>query len=170
MFISKIVPAICLAGLPLLVAVHGSSLPSSLPAQCTDYMILDEASRSASQGGCETPSQCFCDKQTNEVAYWISSNSSFIQSLLQFLYKFCRLAFLYCFPYSYRSSNYCDSNSCRSFTLLKALALKVTVIFSLLPLRPRKSDNYRYRDSWKSDNFRERAIKKEAKNWYQKGC
>jgi hypothetical protein len=79
MFVSKIVPAICLAGLPLLVAVHGSSLPSSLPAQCTDYMILDEASRSASEGGCETPSQCFCDKQTNEVAYWIISNSSFIQ-------------------------------------------------------------------------------------------
>jgi hypothetical protein len=31
-------------------------------------------------------------------------------------------SFLYCFPYSYRSSNYCDSNSCRSFTLFKALA------------------------------------------------
>ena len=31
-------------------------------------------------------------------------------------------SFVYCFPYSYRSSNYCDSNSCRSFTLLKALA------------------------------------------------
>ena len=31
-------------------------------------------------------------------------------------------SFLYCFRYSYRSSNYCDSNSCRSFTLLKALA------------------------------------------------
>ena len=30
--------------------------------------------------------------------------------------------FLYCFPYSYRSLNYCDSNSCRSFTLIKALA------------------------------------------------
>ena len=29
--------------------------------------------------------------------------------------------FLYCFPYSYRSFNYCDSNSCRFFTLLKAL-------------------------------------------------
>jgi hypothetical protein len=32
------------------------------------------------------------------------------------------VSFLYCFPYSYRSSNYCDINSCRSFTLLKALA------------------------------------------------
>ena len=30
--------------------------------------------------------------------------------------------FLYCSPFSYRSSNYYDSNSCRSFTLLKALA------------------------------------------------
>ena len=40
---------------------------------------------------------------------------------------------------------------------------KVTVIFLLSPLRARKCDNYRYCDSWKSDNFRERAIKKEAK-------
>ena len=31
-------------------------------------------------------------------------------------------SFLYCFPYSYRNSNYCDSNRCSSFTLLKALA------------------------------------------------
>ena len=31
-------------------------------------------------------------------------------------------SFLYFFPYSYRSSNNCNSNSCRSFTLLKALA------------------------------------------------
>ena len=31
-------------------------------------------------------------------------------------------SFLYCFPYSYRFSNYCDSNSCRSFTFLKAIA------------------------------------------------
>ena len=42
------------------------------------------------------------------------------------------------------------------------------VFFSLPPLRARKSVNYCYRDSWKSDNFRERAIKKEAKNWYKK--
>ena len=41
------------------------------------------------------------------------------------LNEFCRLVhgfFLYCFPYSYRSSNYCDSNIYRFFTLLKALA------------------------------------------------
>ena len=31
-------------------------------------------------------------------------------------------SFLYCFPYSYRSSNYCDSNSCCSIKLLKALS------------------------------------------------
>ena len=42
------------------------------------------------------------------------------------------------------------------------------VIFSLSPLRAKKSDNYRYCDSWKSDNFRERAIKKEANNLYKK--
>ena len=35
---------------------------------------------------------------------------------------------------------------------LLRLLQKVTVIFSLLPLRRRKSDNYRYRDSWKSGN------------------
>ena len=62
--------------------------------------------------------------------------------------------------YSYRSSNYCDSY----LTLLKALAKSNGNLFAF------KSDNYRYHDSWKSDNFRERAIKKEAMNWYQKGC
>ena len=70
-------------------------------------------------------------------------------------------SFLYC-SYSYCSSNYCDSNSCRSFTLLKALA-KSNGNLSLSPLRARKSDNYRYRDSWKSDNFRESHKKKEKK-------
>ena len=40
----------------------------------------------------------------------------------------------------------------------------------LSPVRARKSDYYRYRDSWKGDNFRKEPIKKEAKNWYQKGC
>ena len=65
------------------------------------------------------------------------------------------VSFLYCFPYSYRSLNYCNSNCCRSFTLSQALAKSDTVIFSLSSLRARKSDNYRYRDSWKSDNIRE---------------
>ena len=31
-----------------------------------------------------------------------------------------------------------------------------------------KSDNYRYRDSWKSDNFRERELSKESKELIQK--
>ena len=31
-------------------------------------------------------------------------------------------SFLYCFPHSYRSFNYCNSISCRCFTILKALA------------------------------------------------
>ena len=66
---------------------------------------------------------------------------------------------LYCFPYSYRLSNYCDSSSCRSFTLLKALAKSNGNLFAVAF----KSDNYRYRDSWKSDNFRERAIKKKQR-------
>ena len=83
---------------------------------------------------------------------------SLLISLLQFLYKFCRLVHGFI---SVLLPNYCDiSNSFRSFTLLKALAKSNGIIFSLSPLRARKSDNYCYRDSWKSDNFRERAIKK----------
>jgi hypothetical protein len=50
-------------------------------------------------------------------------------------------SFLYCFPYSYCSSNYWNSNSCRSFTLLKALA---------------KSNGNLFAIAFKSDNFRER--------------
>ena len=72
---------------------------------------------------------------------------SVLISLLQYLYEFAdwfMVSFLYCFP-----SNYCDSK-------------KFTVIFLLSPLRARKSENYR--NSWKSNNFRERALKKEAKN------
>ena len=71
-------------------------------------------------------------------------------------------SFLYYFPYSYRSSNYCEINYCRSFTLLKALA-EVTVILSLSPLRAKKTNNYRYCDSWKSDNFRKEANKKKQR-------
>jgi hypothetical protein len=55
-------------------------------------------------------------------------------------------SFLYCFPYS-----------CRSFTLLKAL-VKINGNLIAIALRASKSDNYRYRDSWKSDNFRKEAI------------
>ena len=66
-------------------------------------------------------------------------------------------SFLYCIPYSYRSSNYCDRNSCRSFTLLKALAKSNDNIFAIAF----KSEKER---QLKSDNLRKRAIKKEAKN------
>ena len=52
-------------------------------------------------------------------------------------------SFLYSSPYSYCSSNYRDSNSCLSFSLLKEIS----------PLRARKGDNYCYRDSWKSNNY-----------------
>ena len=67
---------------------------------------------------------------------WFSNRSSHfalakIVALNLFALSFvCVASFLHCFPYNYRSSNYCDS--------------------------------------WKSDNFRMRAIKKEAKNWYQR--
>ena len=82
--------------------------------------------------------------------------------------------FLYCSPFSYRSSNYAIAKvvthnlfasilmsfvdwlmasflyrfpySYRYFTLLKALA-KSSIIYSLSPLRARKNDNYCYRDS-----------------------
>ena len=58
-------------------------------------------------------------------------------------------SFLYCCPYSYRSSNYCDSNSCRSFTLLKALA---------------KSNGNLFAIAFKSEKVgRERAIKKKQR-------
>ena len=40
-------------------------------------------------------------------------------------------SFLYCFPYSYCFSNYCDSNSCRSFTLLKAKAKSNGNLFAI---------------------------------------
>ena len=40
-------------------------------------------------------------------------------------------SYLYCFPYSYRSFNYCDSNRCRSFTLLKALAKSNSNLFAI---------------------------------------
>jgi len=42
------------------------------------------------------------------------------------------------------------------------------VIFSLSPLRARKSNNYRYRDSCKSDNFREKNHQKRSKEMIPK--
>ena len=56
-------------------------------------------------------------------------------------------SFLYCFLYSYRSFNYCDSKSCRSFMLLKAIAKSKSTHIAIAF----KSDNYCCRNSWKSD-------------------
>ena len=78
-------------------------------------------------------------------------------------------SFLYCFPYSYRSSNYCDSNSCRFFTLLKALAKSNGNLFAIafkskivgraktLEREPskkkQKTDTKKYAKRIKIDNF-----------------
>ena len=80
----------------------------------------------------------------------INNMLSLLISLLHFLQEFCRLVhgfFSLLLPICYRS-----------FTLLKALAKSNGNLFAIAF----KSDNYR--NSWKSDNFRERATKKEAKN------
>ena len=61
--------------------------------------------------------------------------------------------------YGYHSSNYFNSNSCRSCTLLKAIAQSaenLTVVSS-----KSKSENYCYCDSLKSDNFGENQEKKQ---------
>jgi hypothetical protein len=47
--------------------------------------------------------------------------------------------------------------------ILKALA-KSNGYLIAIAFKSEKSDNYRYRGNWKSDNFRKEAIKKEAKN------
>ena len=60
----------------------------------------------------------------------VNSKSRCFNFCIGFLYWFMA-SFLYCFPYSYRSSNYCNSNSCRSFTLLKALAKSNGNLFAI---------------------------------------
>ena len=70
---------------------------------------------------------------------------------LNLLASFIVLAsFLNCFSYC-RCDNLCDSNCCRSFALLKTIAKSIRNIFAIAS----KSENYRYCDSCKSDNFRE---------------
>ena len=39
-------------------------------------------------------------------------------------------SFLYCFLYTYRSTNYCDSDKYRSFLLLKAIAIRLPLLFA----------------------------------------
>ena len=63
--------------------------------------------------------------------------------LLCFFFYFFA-SFLY-FPfYSYQSYNYCDSNSWRSFSLLRAIVIRL-----------KKNDFYRYLNRWKSNNYTE---------------
>ena len=78
--------------------------------------------------------------------------------LLISLLKFCMsfvdwfmASFLYCFPCS-----------CCSVTLLKAPAKSNGNLFDIT-FKLRKSDNYCYCDSWKSDYFRKRDIKKKQR-------
>ena len=65
----------------------------------------------------------FCSLFSYRSSNFAIAKLSLLIPLLHFLYKYWFMAsFLYWFPYSYRSSNYCDSNSCRYFTFLKAIA------------------------------------------------
>ena len=105
-----------------------------------------------------------------KLAYWISSNIAIaiLNFSLLFLFSYrssnfsiAKLSlslcfnfrisfvdlfmayFLYCFPYSYRSSKYCDSNSCRSLTLLKALAKSKSTHIAIAS-RARRSNNFTF--------------------------
>ena len=58
---------------------------------------------------------------------------SLLISLLQFLYEFCRLVhgfFSVLLPIQLSASNYWDSNSCRSFSLLKTIAKRLPLLFA----------------------------------------
>ena len=57
-------------------------------------------------------------------------------------------SFIYFYFYSYRTSNFHDSNNRRSFSLLKAL---VTNFCYFSPFRAKNRDNFCYRYSWKSE-------------------
>ena len=72
-------------------------------------------------------------------------------------------SFLYC-PTLTWNTNYCDSKSSLSFSLLKRIAKCNRIIF-LLPLRLRKGDNYCFPDSWKNIQEKNKIIntKNEAK-------
>ena len=76
-------------------------------------------------------------------------------------------SFLYCFTNSYRSSNECNSNSFRSFLLLKAISKINGKLLTCAPIA-RKSTNYRYRDSWKSDNYNRKSNKEKKQINYTK--
>ena len=59
-------------------------------------------------------------------------------------------SFLYCFPYSYRSSNYCESNSWPSFTLLKATTIAIAIVGRAITLE-RKPSKKKQRTDTKKD-------------------
>ena len=61
---------------------------------------------------------------------------------------------------NYRSSNYRASNICCSFLLLKAISF--ALLFAIV-IKIKKSDIYRYHNSWKNDNYTE--INTEKKPW-----
>jgi hypothetical protein len=62
-------------------------------------------------------------------------------------------SFLYCFPYSYRYSNHCDSNSCRSFTLLKALAKSNGNLYARAIKKKQRTETKKDAKRIKSENF-----------------
>ena len=71
----------------------------------------------------------YCSPFSYQSSYLLS----FLISLLKFLYEFCILVhgfFSVLLPIQLSLSNYCDSNSCRSFTLLaKSNSNVITITF-----------------------------------------
>ena len=65
-------------------------------------------------------------------------------------------SFLYCFPYSYRSSNYCDSNSCRSTiatTIAIAIVGRAITLEREPPKKKQRTDTKKDLKRIKNDNF-----------------
>ena len=91
-----------------------------------------------------------------ELAVFLCARSWVLVSLpLCFIFRisfvdWLMASFLYCSPYSYRSSNYRDSDSCRSFRLLKAIAKTNGNLFAIASICEKEQS------------------RKEAKNWYHK--
>ena len=85
-------------------------------------------------------------------------------SLSIFFLHFGKISLLPSSFYSYCSSNHHDI--CCFFSLLKVIAISIPLLFALAF----KSDNYRYYDSWKSDNFTGSSTQKMpwiiVQSWY----
>ena len=82
----------------------------------------------------------YCSPFSYRSSNFAIAKLSLLISLLQFMYEFCRLVhgfFSVLLPIQFRSSNYCDSNSCRSLRLLKALAKSNSNIFAIAFKRER---------------------------------